>query len=280
MARIRTIKPEFPHSESMGRVSRDARLLFVQLWTLADDEGRLRGNSRILASLLYPYDDDAKDLMDSWLAELEQQACIVRYLIDGSTYLQIVKWSDHQKIDKPTRSKLPPFDESSRILASPREPSRMGGSPTREASSGDLDQDLDQDLERNGSGPCDAHARAAVRIRPDDDHECMDRIQATFPTGPNPTNWLLAIRNARRIVDEGRATWPFLVDTTKRYAAFVAAGGVSEPRYVYAGHNFFAPDGELWKQPWDPPPTKADVRLAGNIDAVAQAKRELFGADA
>ena len=60
MARIRTIKPEFPQSESMGRVSRDARLCFVMLWTIADDSGRLRGNSRMLASLLFPYDDDAK----------------------------------------------------------------------------------------------------------------------------------------------------------------------------------------------------------------------------
>jgi len=42
MARIRTIKPEFPHSESMGRVSRDARLLFVMLFTIVDDEGRAR----------------------------------------------------------------------------------------------------------------------------------------------------------------------------------------------------------------------------------------------
>src|SRR6478672_1250768 len=79
MARIRSIKPEFPQSESMGNVSRDARLTFIQLWTIADDEGRLRGNSRMLASLLYPYDDDAKRLIDKWLLELESQSCITRY---------------------------------------------------------------------------------------------------------------------------------------------------------------------------------------------------------
>jgi hypothetical protein len=59
MARIRTIKPEFPQSESMGRISRDARLLFVQLWCICDDHGRTRAASRMLASLLFPYDDDA-----------------------------------------------------------------------------------------------------------------------------------------------------------------------------------------------------------------------------
>ena len=42
MARIRTIKPEFQNSESIGRLSRDARLTFVLLWPHCDDEGRCR----------------------------------------------------------------------------------------------------------------------------------------------------------------------------------------------------------------------------------------------
>lgn len=121
MARIRTIKPELPQSESMGRVSRDARLCFILLWTIADDSGRLRGNSRMLASLLFPYDDDAKDLIDGWLSELEGAGCIVRYKIGADTYLEICNWLIHQKIDKPSKSKIPQFDESSRILATPRE---------------------------------------------------------------------------------------------------------------------------------------------------------------
>lgn len=121
MARIRTIKPEFPQSESMGNVSRDARLTFLQLWTIADDEGRLRGNSRMLASLLFPYDDDAPALIDTWLAELEREGCIVRYQVDRQSYLQIANWLIHQKIDKPSKSKIPELVSSSREVAKPRE---------------------------------------------------------------------------------------------------------------------------------------------------------------
>jgi hypothetical protein len=121
MARIRSIKPELPQSESMGRVSRDARLLFILIWTLCDDEGRTRAASRMLASLLFPYDDDAPTLVDGWLAELARERCIVLYQHEGSSYLQVCKWLNHQKIDKPSRSKIPAFDESSRILANPRE---------------------------------------------------------------------------------------------------------------------------------------------------------------
>lgn len=107
MARIRSIKPEFPQSESMGRVSRDARLLFVLLWTIADDHGRTRAHSRMLASLLFPYDDDAGQLMNGWLDELEKEGCIRLYEASGSQYLEIVKWTTHQKIDKPSKPQFP-----------------------------------------------------------------------------------------------------------------------------------------------------------------------------
>ena len=119
--RIRTIKPEFWESESLGRVSREARLLFIGLFSCCDDSGRTRASSRLLASRLYPYDEDAGRLLERWLAELEAQGCIRRYTVEGDKYLDIPKWLSHQKIDKPSTSKLPEFDEASRT---PREDSR------------------------------------------------------------------------------------------------------------------------------------------------------------
>jgi hypothetical protein len=122
MGRIRCIKPEFAQSETLGRVSRDARLLFVSLWTIVDDSGRTRAASRLLASLLYPYDDDAPKHIDGWLAELEDAGTIRRYLVDGNTYLDIPNWLKHQKIDRPSPSKHPPFGEGSSL---PREDSSL-----------------------------------------------------------------------------------------------------------------------------------------------------------
>lgn len=120
MARIRTIKPEFPLSESIGRLSRDARLLFIQLWTICDDEGRTRAASRVLASLLYPFDTDAPSLIEGWLSELEVAELVVIYTNDGNTYLQVNNWRKHQKIDRPSASRLPAPDASTQ----PREHSR------------------------------------------------------------------------------------------------------------------------------------------------------------
>jgi hypothetical protein len=123
VARIRTIKPEFPQSESMGRVSRDARLLFIMLWTLVDDHGRTRANPILLANLLFPYDDDAKLRIPEWLMELERQKCIKVYAVDNNAYLQIEKWSEHQRIDHPGKSKFP----------SPSEPLGRSRKKTRES---------------------------------------------------------------------------------------------------------------------------------------------------
>lgn len=138
MARIRTIKPEFVQSESVGRLSRDARLLFILIWTVCDDEGRLRGNSRMLARTLYPYDDGKDGQIDTsgsdverWMLELEQQGCVQRYESGGDSYLSVCNWLKHQKIDKPSASKLPP---APRVLAK-----------VRERSSQDQDQDRDQE---------------------------------------------------------------------------------------------------------------------------------------
>lgn len=146
MGRIRTIKPDFPQSESMGRVSREARLLFIQLWTISDDSGKTRASSRMLASLLYPYDDDAPTLIEGWLAELSAERCIVQYEIDGSHYLQINNWLIHQKIDKPTKSKIPDFVEPSRILANPRESSATEVEVEVEV---EVERDMERDKEKN-----------------------------------------------------------------------------------------------------------------------------------
>jgi len=121
MARIRTIKPEFTESESIGRLSRESRLLFVLLWTFVDDVGRARASSQLLASRLYPYDVDAPKLISRWLEELEGAGHIRRYEVDGSQYLDIPKWLKHQKIDHASNSRLPECPED---FARPREEPR------------------------------------------------------------------------------------------------------------------------------------------------------------
>lgn len=92
----------------MRRVSRDARLLFVQLWTIVDDAGRTPAEPDDLAAVLYPGDFDAPRYMQLWLDELEAEGCIERYDVEGIDYLRVVHWHKHQQISHPTQSRLPP----------------------------------------------------------------------------------------------------------------------------------------------------------------------------
>lgn len=117
--RIRTIKPEFWTSESVGKLSRDARLLFIALWSFADDEGRGRGAFPVLAGSLYPYDPTSGELLPHWWGELEAAGMVRRYTVGGTWFYDIPKWKQHQKIKKPTPSRIPPFPHHSPTSGEP-----------------------------------------------------------------------------------------------------------------------------------------------------------------
>jgi hypothetical protein len=159
MARIRTIKPEITQSPSFNRLSREARLFFVLLYTIVDDSGRARGSSRILASLLYPEDRDVDDKIDGWIDELARQRMGARYKVADDEYMVICNWLKHQKIDHPTASKLPPPPES---LANPREEPR-----------------LDQDQYRDRKGEERSPAPGAARPAPKNGH----KVEFNFEKG-------------------------------------------------------------------------------------------------
>ena len=193
MARIRTIKPEFAHSESMGNVSRDARLLFVLLWSQSDDEGKQRGSPRLLKGVLFPYDDVSAGEIETWLAELVRENCIERYEVDGAHYLRIAKWREHQKIDRPAASKFPdppghaappredplPCEDSSlprEASSDTREPSSL----PREASSEAREPSSTDQGSRKGPGP-GPEDRGPKEQEPDQGRAREEAATATRP---------------------------------------------------------------------------------------------------
>jgi hypothetical protein len=94
------------HDEAVGAVSRDARLLFIGLITLADDEGRFRALPSLVLGHAFPYDADAPRRLAKWIEELEQASLLVTYQAGEHTYGWLPGWSN-QKISKPSESRLP-----------------------------------------------------------------------------------------------------------------------------------------------------------------------------
>jgi len=114
MARIRTIKPEFWTDSLMVQLDTFTRLLYIGLWTAADDHGAIRDEIDRIAMEIMPREnpDSVKLSLDLLIA------CgrVTRMLNDdGSSYLIIEKWADHQRVDKPAKSKI--IRDGSRKLA-------------------------------------------------------------------------------------------------------------------------------------------------------------------
>jgi hypothetical protein len=261
MARIRTIKPEFPQSESMGRVSREARLLYVNLWTVADDEGRARGSSRMLASLLYPYDNDAPALMETWLAELDGEGCVRRYEVDGSTYLDLPNWLKHQRIDKPSKSRLPAFEDGSRVVAKPREESTTDLGPrTNTLDLGNGPRTKTEDIavaSQPGLSERPRNLNGKPRIPTKEIDAEFDAWFAQYPKADGPDAARTRYRSIRR---SSRATAAELLQGAMRYSQEKSG---TDPTYIKTAKNWLN-DGD-WKNPPRAPHTGAgnhDQQLA------------------
>ncbi|MEU2868664.1 hypothetical protein ABZ769_05585 [Streptomyces olivoreticuli] len=108
MARIRTIKPEAFVSESLAACTVTAERTFFGLLTQADDHGRHRDHPAIIAGTLWPLRPDHTPLdVEDDLQQLAAAGLICRYTgCDGRGYLHIVAWAKHQKIDRPSASRL------------------------------------------------------------------------------------------------------------------------------------------------------------------------------
>jgi len=113
MARIRSIKPEFWDDRRLAkRTSRDARLLYIGLWNLADEHSRLNGDPQWLKGQIFSFDDDidAKTVA-GLLDELDDAGRIVRYDHDGDPYIFLPFLARHQRLEPKVRSRLPPPPE-------------------------------------------------------------------------------------------------------------------------------------------------------------------------
>lgn len=145
MPRIRTVKPSFWTDEKLADLPRDVRLLFLGLISaMADDEGRCKGNPRLVKAAVFPLDDDVTAAqVDEWLALLHAGERIQLYQANGERYVQIVKWGIHQRIDKPHQSQLPPPEESTILPRQLQDASPNGRGHVVEIATPDVEGELE-----------------------------------------------------------------------------------------------------------------------------------------
>ncbi len=123
MARIRTIKPEFFTSLTIADLTPEQRLTFIGLWTNVDDEGRCVDDPRLIKAAIWPLDDRTSADIESDLRALTEASLITRYVFKQKRYMVVNGWQEHQKINRPTASKLPSPEQGE---IPPPEPSTCG----------------------------------------------------------------------------------------------------------------------------------------------------------
>jgi hypothetical protein len=109
MPRIRTIKPSLWGDEKIAELSRDARLLFIGLVSLADDDGRFIASHQAITGYVFPNDTDITPRkLTNWLSEIQQQGMVVLYNGGRVHCGAIPNYRRHQRISHPQASTLPP----------------------------------------------------------------------------------------------------------------------------------------------------------------------------
>lgn len=108
MARKRMLSPDIWESESFSSLSDLAKIVFISLISHADDEGRGKASAGFVKSMTFPYDEGKRvtDISKA-LSEIAQKMSVRFYNVNGSKYYCLTNWNAWQKIDKPSKSKLP-----------------------------------------------------------------------------------------------------------------------------------------------------------------------------
>ena len=109
---------EFWLDEKIGSLPPEARLLYIGTWSLADDNGVLRGNPAYIRSQLFAYDEEvtAADVR-RWIELLTAERMLVPFTHRGEHYLLVRRFRDHQKIDARYATELIPFAEVEAAIA-------------------------------------------------------------------------------------------------------------------------------------------------------------------
>lgn len=117
MARIRTIKPDFFRSKTVARLTAEERITFIGLWCHVDDDGRCELDLELIKADVWPRSRSICDILTDLVA-LERESLIIHYvltepavsaptLLTDRSLICVTGFSEHQRINRRTPSKLP-----------------------------------------------------------------------------------------------------------------------------------------------------------------------------
>lgn len=126
------ISPSIWEDPAFNKLSIPARLLFIGMFSNADDEGFLRGDVGSLKRLVFGFDMMLPDL-EKWVMEVMQMKNLHFYEVEGENYCHFVKWDEYQKQQK-DRIQDTMYPKCSICLANDKQvPTEVKGSKEKES---------------------------------------------------------------------------------------------------------------------------------------------------
>lgn len=103
------ISPEFFTSHAINSLRIDTAMTFAGVWCYADDYGRGEDDVDLIKAAVWPRrrEQSVKRVQDH-LDVLAERGLICRYEVNGFLLLHCPSWSEHQKLNRPTPSRIPP----------------------------------------------------------------------------------------------------------------------------------------------------------------------------
>ncbi len=107
----RMIDSEIWFNEKVASLPDAGRLLFIGIFSTADNEGRLRASPKYLKAHIFPYDNKSLEQLKELRDQCAKLGLIRVYSKKGQEYLDIPGWYEHQSIrkDRYKKSELPAF---------------------------------------------------------------------------------------------------------------------------------------------------------------------------
>jgi hypothetical protein len=294
MARIRTIKPEFWQDEKLSLLDPLSRLVFLGLISMADDQGRLVDNLKLLDGQLFPNTDDScREPLDT----LVRVGRVLRYRAkSGQAVLQIANWSKHQKVDHPSRALLPGPEEAvladavvtPAVTPEPRENDATQANDARD----NLADTSRESRETLAPRPVPSYLvtkrtsdlvteslsdhREKRAMVPDTLDDGFAGFWQRYPrrVGGNPKRRALMAWRARR---RDGVTLAEMLTGLERYRAYLEHEGKLGTEYVMQAATFLGPDRryeEAWELPADAGEAELEQRVEGLIAEQEKRDRE------
>ncbi|VDG77330.1 Uncharacterised protein [Actinobaculum suis] len=298
--RIRTIKPEFWTSDDIAALSLEARLLYIGLWNYVDDNGVGVDKEHLIIASLFPKDfymrpQEVSVRTHGALSELAQRGLIVRYTVENEPYLQIPTWDNHQKINRPSKPRYPQYDAETGALTedslSAQEKCTIGtgeqgnrgtgeqiymhtapqaaGAPDSQPAlsslpAGDELSSFPAQDEPTQPEPVQGQLPGTQTDRAREYSDEFEEFWAAYPVRKGKARAFEAFKKARK-----KVTQQTLVEAAGRYADWVQARGIENPKWAQGWLN-----DERWTDELDTAPARPPSRAAQWLEAGYQLAAE------